>query len=209
VNLLVGLAIFVLMLGAVKAFAATPISNSSPFIEVTYETVGWFYGSDSENTGGYNYTYLVLNVTIANDGYSQVNPDQGQFSVAISGNSYSAEGSILGLPYIYNYSSQIFGYTAYELGLSDFPSVTLLNGGVISGTIAFQFGNPNDVPQPPQIWNAPFSLTYSVTYGDSIPYLPATVQIVPEFQTFLILPFFLIATLAAIALNKKKAVLPS
>ena len=50
----------------------TPALTTS-YVEVDYQTVGWFYGTGNCMILGYNYTYLVLNVTITNHGYSQVN----------------------------------------------------------------------------------------------------------------------------------------
>jgi hypothetical protein len=74
----------------------SPIQNSStltePYVEVNYQTVGWFY-STTEGTiysNDYNYTYLVLDVTITNYGYSQVNViGINGFSVLVNNDEYT------------------------------------------------------------------------------------------------------------------------
>ena len=97
------------------------------------------------------------------------------FDVVINGN------SVQGLPayplVMYNSSSTLFtvGFDFYDSALP-YPA-TLLNTGSITGTVIFQFGNPNVYPAQPQILNEPFVLQYSVTYGSDIPYLPASVTI--------------------------------
>ena len=69
---------------------ATP-ALTTPYVEVDYQTVGWFYGAENSPDYGYNYTYLVLNVTITNHGYSQVNiPESSGFSVIINGITYQS-----------------------------------------------------------------------------------------------------------------------
>jgi len=53
---------------------------------------------------------------------------------------------------------------------------TLLKNGSVSGLIVFQFGEVNVSPPQPQILNEPFTLQYSVTYGNEAT-LSATVVI--------------------------------
>ena len=60
----------------------TPVpSINQPYVEVDYKVVGWFWSKTPK--GGfvsyYNYTRLVLNVTIINKGYSEVPFSVGSF----------------------------------------------------------------------------------------------------------------------------------
>jgi hypothetical protein len=212
IPLAIGIAIvilscFLLISGAIVPLSLTPsttptptpsISNPSPitpapiiattptpatsYVEVDYQTVGWFYGAGNGVSQGmqnselpdpsYNYTYLVLNVTITNYGYSQVNAiGSDGFSAAINNNTYQ--------PLLYSTSLSIWSAlnnvnlsnNGSSSQLSDLLSLslpnpaTLLNTGIINGLVIFQFGNPNIYPQQPQILNEPFTLQYSVTYG--------------------------------------------
>ena len=159
----------------------TPALTTS-YVEVDYQIVGWFYGAGNGVSQGmqnselpdpsYNYTYLVLNVTITNYGYSQVNAiGSDGFSAAINNNTYQ--------PLLYSTSLSIWSAlnnvnlsnNGSSSQLSDLLSLslpnpaTLLNTGIINGLVIFQFGNPNIYPQQPQILNEPFTLQYSVTYG--------------------------------------------
>ncbi|HML01918.1 MAG TPA: hypothetical protein VK487_00950 [Candidatus Bathyarchaeia archaeon] len=126
----------------------------SPYVEVDYKTIGWFYGGIN-----YNYTYLVLTLTITNHCYTsgvKVNGMWG-FYVKIGNNVYNTTLTSGGT--MYNATNTFTGY--YYTDSS--PAMTLLNTGAINATVVFQFGNPNVVPSPPQIWNQPFTLTYSDT----------------------------------------------
>ena len=149
--------------------AATPALTTS-YVEVNYQTVGWFYsnsGDDLSDTS-YNYTYLVLNVTVTNYGYSQVNViGEFGFSVLVNGNNYTPP--IVTPTGLYNGSiSDFYGMQSVYSFNSELPDpATLLNTGSVTGTITFQFGSPTVYPQQPQILNEPFTLQYSVTYGDS------------------------------------------
>lgn len=152
---------------------STP-STGSPYVEVDYSTIGWFYSAIDEYSG-YNYTYLALNLTITNHGYSQVNPDSSNgFDVVVNSSTFQA----LFLSPFTMYNSSTINGEGYYFGDSALPySATLLDTGSITGTVIFQFGDPNVYPAQPQILNEPFVLQYSVTYGTNIPYLPASVTI--------------------------------
>ncbi|MGA2681346.1 MAG: AN1-type zinc finger domain-containing protein [Candidatus Bathyarchaeia archaeon] len=148
----------------------TPALTTS-YVEVDYQTVGWFYGTVGNLLdSNYNYTYLVLNVTITNHGYSQVNVvGSNGFSVLINGNNYT---SLISTPSsLYNGSiSSFYGMQSSYSFDSELPSqAILLDTGSVTGTITFQFGDPNVYPQQPQILNEPFVLYYLVSYGNSVP----------------------------------------
>jgi hypothetical protein len=147
----------------------TPAPTIAPasYVEVDYQTVGWFYGASELSDLSYNYTYLVLNVTITNYGYSQVNV-MGSigFSVLINDNNYI---SLTSTPIsLYNGSiSSFYGMQSIFSFDSELPNpATLLNTGSVNGIVIFQFGSPTVYPQQPQILNEPFTLQYSVTYGN-------------------------------------------
>ncbi len=149
--------------------ATPPISTF--YVEVDYQTVGWFYSSAGNMLdSNYNYTFLVLNVTITNHGYSQINVigDNG-FSLLVNNEEYTP---LISLPNsMYNGSTTSFYdmQKSYSFA-SKLPSeAILLDTGSVNGTIVFKFGNPNVYPQQPQILNKPFVLQYSVSYGDSVP----------------------------------------
>ena len=149
---------------------ATPALTTS-YVEVDYQTVGWFYDTAGNLLDpNYNYTYLVLNVTITNHGYSQVNViGSNGFSVLINGNNYT---SLISTPTsLYNGSiSSFYGMQSSYSFDSELPSqAILLDTGSVTGTITFQFGDPNVYPQQPQILNEPFVLQYLVSYGNSVP----------------------------------------
>jgi cytoskeletal protein RodZ len=148
-----------------------PTMTPTPYVEVDYTTVGWFFSSITVNsyaTGGYNYTYLVLNVNITNHGYDQVNVNDlsdsysGGFSVNVDNVMYYTCDSVFG----YNNSLQwAYGYSY----TTTMPStITLLNTGTYDATIVFQFGDPTIIPQPAQIWEQPFTLNYIVTHGSGL-----------------------------------------
>lgn len=156
-----------------------PAPSNSYYVEVDYKTIGWFYGAINEYEG-YNYTYLVLNVTIINRGYSQVNPDSSNgFDVVINNNKYQSQSSMLYFETIYG-SSGTAGYAdSYDFGGSALPySATLLNTGNITGIVIFQFGDPSVYPAQPQILNAPFVLQYSITYGNSDALFPTNAKVI-------------------------------
>lgn len=135
--------------------------------------VGWFYSKSNSilDSTDYNYTYLVLNVTITNHGYSQVNiiSDNG-FSILVNNFEYSTFSYIR--VWLYNGTKTTSTYPTLQ-GYSfekDLPTQgVLLNNGVVSGIVIFQCGDPNVYPQQPQILNKPFKLQYSVSYGDDYP----------------------------------------
>lgn len=145
---------------------AMPASTTS-YVEVDYQTVGWFYGTGLPDAN-YNYTYLVLNVTITNHGYSQVNAaGSNGLSVVINNNSYQPYPFDLYWVQTAEPNANITGLEIFGFNFS--PSLpcpaTLLDTGSINGLVIFQFGEPTIYPHPVQILNEPFTLQYSVTYG--------------------------------------------
>lgn len=151
---------------------ATPASTI-PYVEVGYQTVGWFYSTMDESplhSNDYNYTYLVLNVTITNYGYSQVNViGVNGFSVLVNNDEYTPLISLSNSMYNGSASSFYNMQKSYSF-TSKLPSeAILLDTGSVNGTVVFKFGNPNVYPQQSQILNKPFVLQYSVSYGDSVP----------------------------------------
>ncbi len=140
------------------------------YVELDYQTVGWFYSNsgDSLTDTNYNYTYLVLNVTVINHGYSQINViGEFGFSVLVNGNNYTPP--IVTPTGLYNGStSDFYGMKSVYSFNSALPDpATLLNTGSVIGIVIFQFGSPTLYPPQSQILNSPFTLQYSVTYGDS------------------------------------------
>lgn len=110
--------------------SASVVVNSSssiltvpPYVEVDYKTIGWFHDF-------FNNTYLVLNITMTNKGYSKgVLCHWDIFNATISGVSYSQASS----ENLYNSSGAQMRFTDLNL-----PGVTLQNGGSVSGQIAFE-----------------------------------------------------------------------
>ncbi len=153
----------------------TPTMTPTPYVEVDYTTIGWFYGAIEEYSG-YNYTYLALNVTITDHGYSQVNPDGSNgFGVVVNRSTFPA----LFFPPFTMYNSSTINGEGYYFGDSALPSsATLLNTGSITGIVVFQFGDPNVYPAQPQILNAPFVLQYSVTYGNPDVLFPTNAKVI-------------------------------
>jgi len=170
---------------ATPIFSTPYTSNTSPpttaYVEVDYHLFGWFYGNGfigyNSQTGNelpnpdYNYTYLLMNVTITNHGYSQVNVmGQNGFTVVINNckfQTYSISASLLSIISLSltNSTSSIMFYDIFQ---SELPNpATLLNTGTVSGVVCFQFGDPTIYPHPAQILNEPFTLQYSVTYGNN------------------------------------------
>lgn len=146
---------------------------TTPYVEVNYQTVGWFYSTTDESplySNDYNYTYLVLDVTITNYGYSQVNViGINGFSVLVNNDEYTPLISLSNSMYNGSTSSFYNMQKSYSF-TSKLPSeAILLDTGSVNGTIVFKFGNPNVYPQQSQILNKPFVLQYSVSYGDSVP----------------------------------------
>ncbi len=153
----------------------TPLSNPSngQYVEVNYKTVGWFYSTNINSDTSYNYTYLVLNVTIINHHYSQVNiAGSNGFTTVINNKKYQP---ILYPPlFMYNGSRTSDHYT-YPSTLPQ--TEILLDNANITGYVVFQFGDPTLHPNPAQIINEPFVLQYSVTYGNQTTSPNATVII--------------------------------
>ena len=167
----------------------TPALTTS-YVEVDYQIVGWFYSNsgDSLTDTSYNYTYLVLNVTVTNYGYSQVNVIGNMgFSVAVNSNDYTSmlsNPSVWGGGVFNGTISDFYGMqTAYTFS-SELPDpATLLNTGSVNGIVIFQLGSPTVYPPQPQILNEPFTLQYSVAYGDS---LGATIGLSGPYATVVI-----------------------
>ena len=111
---------------------STP-TKSSPNVSVVYSTLSWGYTYPTTN----NQAYLVLSLTITNNGYTDgvpIYPDNplslSGFGLTINNVSYSPAFAVT----ISN-SSSILGMSLLSPTLQ---SVTLMNGGSTSGTIIFQ-----------------------------------------------------------------------
>ena len=109
---------------------------TTPYVEVDYQTVGWFYSNsgDSLTDTSYNYTYLVLNVTVTNYGYSQVNViGEFGFSALVNGNSYTS----INPSYLYMYNGSISDFydmqSVYSFNSEVPDPATLLNTGSVNG----------------------------------------------------------------------------
>ena len=153
----------------------TPVpSISQPYVEVDYKVVGWFWSKTPKGgfVSDYNYTCLVLNVTIINKGYSEVPLSSGSFELDTNGRTYSMISNPFLMGPVYNNEFK----SGYWLN-QKFTQTILLNAGKYSQIIWYVFGDPNFVPQPPKVWKTPFVLNYSVVYGESIPYHEAQVVI--------------------------------
>jgi len=117
----------------------------SPYVEVKYTTVGWYYTYPLSD----NKACLVLDLTITNNGYTDgvsvlLYPD---FSLKINNVVYNSD---IGL--MISNSSALLGWTYIS---STLQLVTLMNGGSETGTIIFEF--------PKQQYNQPFTLQCSMT----------------------------------------------
>jgi hypothetical protein len=132
------IAVGLVVLVVIVAGAATQIpqqkSNTvSPYVEVDYKTIGWFYDNINYVAGsfvGAGNTYLVLNITMTNKGYSKgVLCYEWDFNATVNAVSYTAS---IYFPYLYNSSGE------HVTGFNELPSVTLQNGGTVSGNIAFE-----------------------------------------------------------------------
>jgi len=160
-------------------FVTSPVitpapSISQPFVEVDYKIVGWFWSKNPKASlsSDYNYTCLVLNVTIINKGYSEVPLSSGSFELTTNGRTYSMISNPFLISTVYNNEFK----SGYWLN-QKFSHTILLNAGKESQTIWYVFGDPNFSPQPPKVWKTPFVLHYSVVFGNSIPYHEAQVVI--------------------------------
>jgi hypothetical protein len=123
---------------------------------------------------------LVINVTITDYGYSQVNPQAGDFSVNINGKSY---GEDLGdyypmttnnLPFYVSFAERTSPWLWFTYS---YPSPKLADTGSISGWIIFRFGDSSFIPVQPAIANVPFTFKCTITEGSSFPYGDAAVKI--------------------------------
>jgi hypothetical protein len=153
---IVAIAVTLVILVFIIAGVATQIPQksstpkASPYVEVDYKTVGWYY---IYNNGG---SCLLLNLTITNKGYTgggiAVNA-YSDFSVNVSNVVYNP----IGMATIDN-SSSMLGFTVISATLQD--SVTLLNSGSETGSLIFSFAN--------QLYNNPFTLRCSMTEANNI-----------------------------------------
>jgi len=136
---------------------------ASPYAEIDYKTTGWFYGSYI--AGLQNNTYLLLNVTVINRGYSsQVNCEPWNFAVTVNGVSYDSQWLI---PYgLYNGTQDTFGQVNFVFNA--LQNVKLANNAETSGFLAFRIPNPS-------LSNRSFTLAASLTFG--INYLAADIRI--------------------------------
>ena len=165
--------VVIVLLVAIASLVILFLQNTAqPFVEVRYKTVGWFY----DNGFLENKTYLILNITVTNKGYSeQVNCEPWSFAVTIDGVTYDpwALGSI---PFaLYNGTTSLNQFNVSVLTnfaplFPALPSVRLSNNASVNGFIAFEIPNPN-------LEEKAFTLTSSLTYGN---YLLATTKVVEE-----------------------------
>jgi hypothetical protein len=151
-KIIVGIIIVLVIIGVIVAGIAVQIfqkPSSSPYVDVKYETVGWYYTYPLSD----NQSCLVLNLTITNKGYTDgivIYPDYplslNGFGLNISNVVYPPISGVS----ISN-SSVWLGYTDISATL---PSITILNNGNVTGTIIFEF--------PKQQYNQPFTLLCSI-----------------------------------------------
>jgi hypothetical protein len=172
-KIIIGILIGIVVVGAVVAGIAlqifqNPSSSTSPYVELDYKTVGWFFGSTLLG-GTYNHTYLILNVNIINHGYSSVY--WGSLNVTINGQEYQAE----------YYCPTLYNSTGINAIQYDFSSLTLsiyysLNDGQSAkGYVIFEFVPVSSASS--QIWKSQFTVGYS---ANQVPLGSATVKIVKE-----------------------------
>jgi len=162
VGVIVIVAIIVLA-GVLSQYRLTaPNAPTSPYIEVDYRTVGWFY--DSYVKGTRNDTYFLLDITVINEGYSeQVLSSPRTFSLTANGMTYDAWESDQIPQHLYNGTLQTVPSFAnpsllrnFAIGFSALPDVPITNGSQISGIVAFE------LPTKPQR----FVLSYSPDFTD-------------------------------------------
>jgi hypothetical protein len=131
----IALGIVIVLIIAIVAIIVTqmPSSTKSPFVNVSYRVAAWYKGAQTES----NNAYLLLNLTITNNGYTngveiyQYNPLALEgWGLNISNTVYAP--SSIGT--IYN-ASDILGYSMLYPTLA---STLLLNNGTTSGTILFE-----------------------------------------------------------------------
>jgi hypothetical protein len=157
----------VIISGIALQLSQKPSSSTSPYVEVDYRTVGWFYDSIVSYTQ--NCTYFLFNVTITNKGYSKaILTEPWDFSILINDVTYSAWGLGSVPTSLYNGTTTTeeigtpplnYSYTTVEDFAPKFsavPSVSIANGSQISGIIAFQ------LTTKPQT----FTLGYSPDFSD-------------------------------------------
>jgi hypothetical protein len=151
---------------------ATP--SSGPFVAVDYNAVGWFYSINSVQDTSYNYTYLVLNITITNHQYSEININQSNgFTVKIDDKEYKP--SVAPPLFIFN-GTESSDYYSYP---STLPyNTVLLDNESVNGYVVFEFGDSTLIPPP--IINVPFTLQYSVTFGNQTNSAPKATVVVNQ-----------------------------
>lgn len=166
------IAVVVLLLVVIASLVMFLQHSVQSFVEVCYKPAGWFY----DNGFPYNKTYLILYITVTNNGYNeQVNCRPWAFAVTIDGVTYQPWG-LGNIPLaLYNGTKEINQFNVSVLvNFSPYfqvlPSVELSNNASVSGYIAFEISNPN-------MEKKEFTVTSSLTYGN---YLPAKTKIVDE-----------------------------
>jgi hypothetical protein len=133
-----------------------PTPTPSPYVEVDYKTVGWYYTYPISN----NQSCVVLNLTVTNKGYAE-SVEYNWNWTSMHPNCFSLNiSSVVGTPVFDPFilianSSNSWGYSAIW---PSFSYAELSNGSSDNGRIIFEF--------PKQQYNQPFTLrcfVYSVT----------------------------------------------
>jgi hypothetical protein len=158
-KVLVTLSIVVMGAVIIIAFVGSqyhPTPTPSPYVEVDYKTVGWYYTYPLSN----NQSCVVLNLTVTNEGYAEgveynwENGNPNSFSLNIS----NVVGTLVIVPLVcIANSSSPSGYSTVG---NWFSYSELLNGYNDTGTIIFEF--------PKQLYNQPFTLRCSMSSVNGI-----------------------------------------
>lgn len=138
--LAVGLGIGIYFYKPTSTNSNTTTTPPAPYVEVDYKTIGWFY--ETNNTYGFtlpNDTYLLLNITIINKGYSSA--IQGMISLG-----YGFNVTINGIEYP-AYLIKLYSAVYNASGAFDFTSqpylatmnVKIENGAGVQGFLVFDF----------------------------------------------------------------------
>jgi hypothetical protein len=109
-----------------------PSQPPQPYLRVDYSLVGWF--ADTTNPSD---SYLILNLSVTNIGYSQAAVGQSGFAVEINGVIYDSWGTGEYLPVG---SSPSTPYFTTNSGLLD---VTLTNGATVTGLCGYEVPEGN------------------------------------------------------------------
>lgn len=174
----------------------------SPYVQVNYQTIGWYW--DNGYVG--NSTWLLLKVTITNNGYSLV---QGMyfigdaFHVVVSNIVYSTSSVPTPAYNLYNDT-----YVTYNLCNDSGPqnitgtdlclsSAQIANEGILAGIIGFKFS--------PDIFNEPFALQTQF-YDQNWNKVSSMVEEIPECSNMAVIAVALICIAVALVIGKKKEV---